>query len=298
MALINVVINSLDKLSSYLKRKLPHENTSLTNPDLELYKKYYSLRSIKHRRFYNIGAGSFRHPNWTNIDLASDWYSEVQDDSNMINYDLFSIKPLPIHSSSAEVVYTSHTVEHINDKASQNMFNESFRILKKGGVFRMTTPDIDLYYRAFINNDKDFFWWIDLYSRKDVTSKLKIKPFNKFSLAQIFLFSFATHTTSIVLDKSCDKISDTELRRVFKTKTYNDALNYCISKCKIESQNKFPGYHMNWWNWEKGLYMLKKAGFKDIFKSGYGQSTSPIMRNTLLFDKQDPKDSLYIEAIK
>lgn len=55
---------------------------------------------------------------------------------------------------------------------------------------------------------------------------------------------------------------------------------------------------MNWWNTEKAKKMLKRAGFKNIWKSGFGQSTSPVMRNTLIFDKQDPKDSLYIEAEK
>ena len=43
------------------------------------------------------------------------------------------LEPLPIADSSAEVVYTlAHTVEHINNEAAQNMFNEAYRILKPG----------------------------------------------------------------------------------------------------------------------------------------------------------------------
>lgn len=216
----------------------------------------------------------------------------------MINFDLFSLEPLPIEDASAEIVYTSHTIEHINDEASQNMFNEAFRVLKKDAIFRLTTPDVDLYYKAFRNNDNDFYWWIDLYSTKEVCNKAGIYPFNQFSLAQIFLFSFATHTSQIVKDTTVQKINDNDIDKIFTDLKYHDALNYFISKCTIEAQRKFPGYHMNWWNWTKAEKMLKNTGFKEVYKSGFGQSVAPIMRNTVLFDKQDPKDSLYVEAIK
>ncbi len=79
---------------------------------------------------------------------------------------------------------------------------------------------------------------------------------------------------------------------------YEQALNYCTSKCPIDIQKKYPGHHCNWWNKDKMFRMLKKAGFKNIFLSGYGQSFSPVLRNTQLFDKTHPKISLYVEAIK
>lgn len=44
--------------------------------------------------------------------------------------------------------------------------------------------------------------------------------------------------------------------------------------------------------------MLEIAWFKKIFKSGWGQSFSPLMRDTFLFDKTHPKISLYMEAVK
>lgn len=45
--------------------------------DPSLYDRY-PADSIKGRRFYNIGAGSFAHPYWTNIDYATGWYGTVQ----------------------------------------------------------------------------------------------------------------------------------------------------------------------------------------------------------------------------
>ena len=55
---------------------------------------------------------------------------------------------------------------------------------------------------------------------------------------------------------------------------------------------------MNWWNEKKTIAMLKEAGFKQIYRSGYGQSLCPVLRNINFFDKTHPKNSLYIEAMK
>jgi len=55
---------------------------------------------------------------------------------------------------------------------------------------------------------------------------------------------------------------------------------------------------MNWWNKKKAFRMLREAGFEKIYSSAYGQSFSPVLRNTALFDHTGPKVSLYIEAVK
>ena len=70
--------------------------------DQLIYEQYYSEDSIKNRRFYNIGAGRFRHPFWTNIDKVSSHYkSRISEDN--IDFDLFDKKHLPIENDSAEV---------------------------------------------------------------------------------------------------------------------------------------------------------------------------------------------------
>lgn len=122
----------------------------IEKPNIDLYSNLYSEDSIMNKRFYNIGAGGFSHPFWTNVDHDSEWYANYRSMTRQgIDYDLFSLEPLPVEPDSAEIVYSSHTVEHINDEAAQNMFNESYRILKPNGYLRITTPNIDLECRAF-----------------------------------------------------------------------------------------------------------------------------------------------------
>jgi len=266
----------------------------------DLYHKYYSEDSIKNKRFYNIGAGSFYHPYWTNVDYINEWYKDNNKLTKQgIHHNLFSLKKIPIDNSIAEIVYSSHTIEHIQNKHAQFLFDEAFRILKVGKGIRLTCPDIDLHYEAFKKRDYDFFFWIPWYSKeKDYKRAMLNQPLNKASIEQLFLHRFATSASTLHSDGVKKRITDDELNRVFREMRYEDALDYCCDRCTIEIQNKYPGNHINWWNREKVIGMLKKSGFKKISISGYGQSISPVLRNTSLFDSTHPKISLYIEATK
>lgn len=263
--------------------------------EMDLYYKLYGMESVKNRRFYNIGAESFRHPAWTNVDYKSNW----QKKSIGIMWDLMSLAPIPLEDNCAEIVYSSHMVEHITDPVAQNIFNESYRILKKGGIFRVTTPNINLYFRAYKENDRYFFYWIDHCSIPKNYKRVKLnKPLNKASIQQIFLEEFATSASTLYEDGAPKRITDDKLDRVFQEMEYEDALNYCISKCSIAVQKRYPEHHINWWNKNKMFRMLEIAGFENINLSGYGQSFSPVLRNIWKFDNTNPKISLYVEAIK
>ena len=267
--------------------------------DLDLYYKIYGKEAVENRRFYNIGAGSFRHQAWTNVDHESDWYRDARRNNIGIDWDLLSLTPIPVEDNSAEIVYSSHTIEHITDEAAQNIFNESYRILRKGGVFRVTTPNIDIEFRAYKENDRHYFYWIDMYSIPENYRRAKLnKPLNEASIQQISLHHFASSASTLHADGSPERISDEELDRVFREMEYEEALNYCISKCSLEVQKKYPGNHINWWNKDKLFRMLKIAGFDNIYLSGHGQSFCPVLRNTLIFDNTHPKVSLYVEAVK
>jgi hypothetical protein len=44
--------------------------------DKALYEQYFPKESIDQRRFYNVGAGRFSHPFWTNLDKVSEHYKD------------------------------------------------------------------------------------------------------------------------------------------------------------------------------------------------------------------------------
>jgi len=120
--------------------------------------------SLVKRRFYNIGAGSFKHPYWINIDHLTEHYRDIQKNP-FFQYDLMELKPLPVEDNVAELVYSSHTIEHVSDEAVRNMLSESYRILKPGGGIRLTTPDAFLEFQAYRRKDIKWWYWVDWYSR-------------------------------------------------------------------------------------------------------------------------------------
>jgi SAM-dependent methyltransferase len=262
----------------------------------KFYLKYYPAKSLSEKRFYNVGAGDFEHPFWTNLDMREECFGRIHTDYT--EFDLESLKPLPVENNSAEIIYSSHTIEHISNAAAQNLFNEAFRVLKPGGILRFCTPDVDLEYAAYIRSDRSYFYMIDTYSsNSDAWKEWYSMPLDQASLEQIFIHHFASQASMLNLDPR-NALSDKKIREVLDTKPKEAAFDYFISLCDPVIQKRYPENHWNWWNEAKARKMLQLAGFTTIFRSGYGQSFAPVLRDVSIFDSTHPKISLYMEAIR
>ncbi len=252
--------------------------------------------SLQKKRFYNVGAGEFYHPYWTNVDYATEHYSESQT-APFLQYDLMALEPLPVATDSAEIVYSSHTIEHVSDAAVRNLLAESYRILKPGGGIRLTTPNAWLELQAYQRRDISFWYWKDWYSAPGTWEKLYKVPLSEASIHQLFLHHFASQLSEIDIDDSPPKkYSDSEISEYFAEHPDVSGLDYFTSKCTYNPDH--PGNHINWWVGEKLTSFLREAGFSAPYVSGYGQSLFAPLRDTALFDSTHPKMSLYVEAIK
>jgi len=263
---------------------------------LSTYSKYYSQETISGRHFYNLGAGSFRHPYWTNIDKLSDWYKSVQKDNPVIDYDFFTKEPLPIESGVAELFYTSHAVEHVPDDVVAFLFGEVYRTMKPGGIFRITCPNIDLDYRSYMNKDLDFFYFRTSPQRNN--NKTFDQSIREMTMEQALVWHVASNASLHHTDGADIRLSDAEVKSIMENNSKEDALNKIASMGDVEKQKLYPGNHINWWNPKKLESYLKQAGFSSVTQEAYGQSQSPVMRDLTLFDYTHPKLSLYVEAVK
>ena len=100
----------------------------------------FSLHIISKRRWkkllnqdtikLNLGSGPFKGENgWTNVDLfGAD-----------INYDLKN--GLPLKDNSVDIVQSEDVMEHIKYSMLKKTINEIFRVLKPGGLLRLSMPD-------------------------------------------------------------------------------------------------------------------------------------------------------------
>lgn len=277
----------------WLKKKAVQANS-------EIYRSHFPADSLLNRRFYNIGPGEFQHPYWTNIDGSRDYQKRYAQGNGLHIYlDLFDHLRFPVEDQSAEVVYTSHTIEHVDNAAVRYLFGEVHRILKPGGIFRIITPDTELAYRAWQRNDRRFYHWLfDPYHIARSRDYLLNIPYDQASLAQVFLENFAAQASTITSEGGPVRISDEELENLFRTRTLEEALDYCTSLCSIDIQKKYPWRHINWFHEKKLRKMLQEAGFENIYRSAYLQSASPVLRDKTLFDQTLPEHSLFVEVVK
>lgn len=116
----------------------------------------------------NLGCGTRTSPHTTNVDwsiharlrrnpvgrrLAPLFLSEERRElffgmDEVLVHDLR--KGIPAPSGSADAVYHSHVMEHIDREAVPGFLAEVRRVLKVGGVHRVVVPDLERYAREYL----------------------------------------------------------------------------------------------------------------------------------------------------
>ena len=122
----------------------------------------------------NLGCGLAVAPGWNNVDaslnaLVASWpraahrvlyrfsganqyyssedYCRLLGDNRFVHHDLAHSLPFP--DACADVVYSSHFLEHLFRDQAVRVLRESLRILRPGGILRVCVPDlahaVDLY---------------------------------------------------------------------------------------------------------------------------------------------------------
>lgn len=77
-----------------------------------------------------IGSGPVELPGWLNSDLVcGDIYLDAG-------------KSLPLPDDSFSYVFCEHLIEHVSERAGVNLLSEIHRVLRPGGILRVTTPEL------------------------------------------------------------------------------------------------------------------------------------------------------------
>ena len=76
---------------------------------------------------------------WENIDILDlKKFAEL----NHYNFKQLDIRePLPYDENTIDLIFTSHTLEHLTDREALQLLEECNRILKPGGLIRIAVPD-------------------------------------------------------------------------------------------------------------------------------------------------------------
>lgn len=94
----------------------------------------------------HIGCGDINSPNFINVDARP---------MEHVHYVTRNIDDLSFFSSkSIDLLYMCHVMEHFDRKKVKKITRECFRVLKKGGVLRISVPDFDQLIHIYFDNEK------------------------------------------------------------------------------------------------------------------------------------------------
>jgi predicted SAM-dependent methyltransferase len=117
----------------------------------------------------NLGCGPCTPDSWLNVDYAMGaWLAKVPILStlnkkfkiinlnwaeNIFIYDLR--KHFPWEDNSVDVIYSSHTLEHLSKDEGQRFLEECHRVLKPQGIIRIVVPDLKAIVNRYVHNEID-----------------------------------------------------------------------------------------------------------------------------------------------
>jgi SAM-dependent methyltransferase len=69
-----------------------------------------------------------------------------------------AVRRIPCPDRSADVVYSSHMIEHLDRGEAQRFLREARRVLRRGGIIRLAAPDLSLLMQDYLRHrDADEF---------------------------------------------------------------------------------------------------------------------------------------------
>jgi SAM-dependent methyltransferase len=99
-------------------------------------------------KFVNIGSGPKPWVGWKCLDEVT---------APGVTYCEFSQSAkFPIETNSINLVYSSHCLEHLEDKTVSRLLRETNRILKNNGVFLVKLPDFDWFLSEYRKKNPNF----------------------------------------------------------------------------------------------------------------------------------------------
>src|SRR6266853_6365646 len=109
---------------------------------------FLALKNAKSLKVH-LGCGPDIRSGWLNIDLALNGVEPPSSgNATFINYDLR--RTLPLADESCDLIYSAHFLEHLEYKHGLQLLRECYRLLRPGGVIRISLPTFDRTFAAYL----------------------------------------------------------------------------------------------------------------------------------------------------
>lgn len=114
-------------------------------------------RRLKIDRLH-VGCGNIVVKNWLNLTYEKrEKYGKIRNVNGFLWLNYNVTKKLPFDDHSIQYIAGSHFIEHLDLNEGIDFFKEAFRVMKKGGVIRVSCPDMEIYVNHYVTRNKKFF---------------------------------------------------------------------------------------------------------------------------------------------
>lgn len=106
----------------------------------------------------HVGCGLVFLKGWLNILYEpKQEYGRIKgaDGALVLNYNL--LKKWPVDDNAVRFIAGSHFIEHLDLNCGIQFLKESFRVMKPGGVIRLSCPDLETYAKNYVEKNAGFF---------------------------------------------------------------------------------------------------------------------------------------------
>lgn len=129
--------------------------------------------------YIHLGCGEINAPGFINVDVIP--YSHVHYVQEVDDLSIFPNK-------YADLIYASHVLEHISHRKITEVLKEWYRVIKEGGVLRLSVPDFDKLIAIYSAEGEDIGAIIaPLMGGQDHTYNFHKTVFNENYLSEILL---------------------------------------------------------------------------------------------------------------
>ncbi len=240
--------------------------------------------------YLNIGSGQkFKRlqPSWICLEyLGNTWYNYRENSINL-NHDLTQKKHINIANNTVSMIYCSHLIEHLLNKHVRFMIKESYRVMKKNGIIRLTCPDAKKIFDLYSTNNHILRTWSPG------------KSFLDYYDAYLFsLFTYSSPSSPNIT--GLKKYTKQEFEKILLTRGYEETNNFFYEENKKwynQYKSQYTGHHINWWDFNKLEKYLSEAGFREIKKVESNKCySSEMLQNG--FNSTRPTWSMFVIAKK
>lgn len=129
----------------------------------------------------NLGCGDIDYPGFVNVDARP--RKHIHHVQRIDKLGAFA-------DNSVALIYTSHCLEHVSHRQVLDVLKEWHRVLRPGGIVRISVPDFDLLVDTYLDNSRDMLsMLLPLMGGQDYAFNFHYSCFNRAELSRLLLLA-------------------------------------------------------------------------------------------------------------